>query len=196
MASGKNTGATASQPAAAAATAASAGAGTGTGTGTGPSSSIKSKIYEIQELRARRFNSDTKHMYFLVKWKDSDDKFVTWEPRQNLTAAPRFTSGLDALYAAAVQTGKPLKWSWEFYLSEPSTKPPLPIGWHSYDSVAQELMNEYFWKYCQDQTQVSDKVECVRSGKYHYEIDFQNMTQTNAVLAAHTVRPIRCTLKA
>jgi hypothetical protein len=138
--------------------------------------------FEVEEVRAVRYDSGTGEKHCLIKWKDFDESHVTWEPIGNATHAQ-----------AAVKKGAAVsKWTWEFYLDAPSLKPPLAAGWHPYDQPSQDMMTNYFRKYCVDAKQMDGQIECVRSGKFHYLIDFWTMEQTNVIVAARTVRPIRC----
>jgi len=138
--------------------------------------------FDVEQVRAVRYNSGTGETHCLIKWKDFDESHTSWEPLEHAEHAK-----------AAVADGKSVsKWSWEFYLKEPSIKPPLAVGWHPYDQYSQDLMNAYFKKYCDDAKQMDGQIECVRSGKFHYLIDFNAMKQTNVILVARTERPIRC----
>jgi hypothetical protein len=138
--------------------------------------------YEVEQVRAVRSNSGTGETHCLIKWKDFDESHTSWEPITHAEHAK-----VAVAEGASVQ-----KWVWEFYLDAPSITPLLGVGWHPYDQHSQDLMNAYFLKYCTDAKQMDGQIECVRSGKFHYLIDFNGMKQTNVIVLARTQRPIRC----
>jgi hypothetical protein len=151
-----------------------------------PRSKATTDEFEVECVRAIRYNSESGTYHCLVKWKDFDETHTGWEPLDNLANAQ------ESVNDAHVHLAQKRHWSWEFYLAEPSVKPPLPAGWHPYDAVSQAAMNAYFQKYCEDAKQMNGQIECVRSGKFHYMLDFEKMHQTNVSVATHTQRPVRC----
>ena len=70
--------------------------------------------FEVEEVRAVRYDSGTGEKHCLIKWKDFDEEHTSWEPIDHATHAK-----------AAVKQGTAVsKWTWEFFLKEPSLKPP------------------------------------------------------------------------
>jgi hypothetical protein len=138
--------------------------------------------FEVEQVRAVRYNSSTGETHCLIKWKDFDESQTSWEPLQHAKHAK----------AAVVEGSFVHKWSWQFFLDTPSIKPAMPAGWHPFDQHSQDLMNAYFVQYCTDAKQMDGQIECVHSGKFHYLIDFNAMQQTNVIVLARTQRPIRC----
>lgn len=42
---------------------------------------MRGKLYEVEEIRARKFRNG--HKYYYVKWKGYSNKWNTWEPEEN-----------------------------------------------------------------------------------------------------------------
>lgn len=152
-----------------------------------PKPKKKEKEYEVEQIRAARANLSTGQHHFLIKWKDFDESHTCWEPESYVHAADR----VDDCYRHMGHLGKnsDAKWKWEYYMDE--AKDGKAIGWHSYDQHASDSMSKFFWLYCSDTSKMSGVVECVLSGKYHYEIDFDAMKQKNVGHPDKKVRPIR-----
>lgn len=65
-------------------------------------------------------------------------------------------------------------------------------GWHDYDSAAAQIVEKEFLDW--QQNQYLD-VRSVKSGVWHYMVDFRNMKQTNIEHQAHTQRDVRRIMK-
>lgn len=145
-------------------------------------SRVSQKEFEVEQVRAVRSDSSTGTTHCLIKWKDFGEEHTSWEPLKHASNAQESVSEARAV----------TEWTWQFYLAEPSSRPVLPIGWHAFDAHAQTSMSKYFREYCTDTSGMHSRIECVLSGKFHYEIDFEHFRQTNVQVANKTTRPIRC----
>lgn len=145
----------------------------------------KEKEFEVQQIRAVRYDTSTGRTHCLVKWKDFDDDQTGWEPREHCANSEKLVSASLAHHAQ----DNP-RWTWEYYMNV--AMDGKGIGWHPYDQPAQDCMSKFFQKYCKDASTMAGQIECVVSGKFQYMIDFETWQQTNVRVAPHTQRPIRC----
>jgi hypothetical protein len=145
--------------------------------------------YEVEQVRAVRFNKAEGTADVLIKWAEFGEEHTSWERSEHASNASQAVKA--ALEHQAQGPGK-ARWKWEYFLAEPSNKPPRGVGWHEFDLSASDCMSEYMLKYCTDTGAVAAIQECVISGKWHYEIDVAAMKQTNVSVSSRTTRPIRC----
>lgn len=132
-------------------------------------------------IRAIRHDHTGVATHCLVKWRGFDESHTGWEPMVNITHCS------ELLKEASQRVPN---WTWEYYLDAPMDG--FGVGWHPYDLTAQGSMSTYFQALCKDTSSMASKAECVASGKFMYEIDFDQMRQKNIRVKAQTERPIRC----
>lgn len=142
------------------------------------------KQVEVEQIRAIRYDSTTKQTHCLIKFKDCPEDENEWVLLKHVHCDELMKQ------AQAHQADPNSKWTWEFYLDKPQDHYPA-AGWYPYDTAAQHSMSRFFHKYCQDAQQTSMLIECVASGRFMYEVDFEHMRQTNVAHVARTQRPIR-----
>jgi len=64
-----------------------------------------------------------------------------------------------------------------------------PDGWYDYDPKASDVVEEEWQKYIKNRAMCD--VRAVKSGQFHYQVDFLNWNQQNLDHFAHTKRKIR-----
>jgi len=131
---------------------------------------IRSEKAETKKSEKKRERSTKKPE------KSERSKSPTRAPK--VKKAPRVSSSTSPLPYAGTQSSKKTHvWQYEDH------------GWHLYDGPASDIVEDAYQEYISNPGMMD--VRAVHSGKWNYQVDFINNTQTNIDHTSHTQRNIK-----
>lgn len=147
-------------------------------------------IYELECIRAIKRSNDHATAC-LIKWKDFDEEHTGWEPWANLVNASDSQREFE-------QNDRQ-QWRWQYFAEQ--TQNNHHVGWNDIDATQWQQLSREFHMWCENDghksphsTLTPDGYDwpVISSGLYRYEINFENMTQTNKDPRYGTIKRIRC----